>query len=67
MAACLITRRIMSVIMITADTLLLPIILAYVDDTDVLRTDWRMVTKHYLMTWFTIDLISCVPYEVMTL
>ncbi|OMJ94420.1 hypothetical protein SteCoe_2474 [Stentor coeruleus] len=37
--------------------------LAYEDDEGVLITDRQFIIKHYLKSWFLIDLISSIPFQ----
>ena len=35
----------------------------YFDKEGELALDWKRIWKHYLKTWFLLDLISSIPFE----
>jgi hypothetical protein len=37
--------------------------MAYEDDDRNVQFNLKMIGKRYLMTWFTIDLIACIPID----
>jgi hypothetical protein len=39
--------------------------LAYVDQTATMIRDGPKIAKHYLATWFTADLLACIPFDLV--
>ena len=39
---------------------------AYVDHTATMVRDGPKIARHYLATWFTVDLLACIPFDLVT-